>query len=490
MSASSSRGVIPLVILVLTGALRCVPAANVPEEELARSLDDTLPARMQRLGIPGAAVGLVRDGKLVWSKGYGTADRSRGTAFTPDTVIRAASVSKALCAWGVMRLVEQGVLDLDAPVEKYLTSWKLPDSEFDHRQVTLRRALSHTAGLVMPGRLGVNRTLREVLNGFPGGGPVRLIREPGSRFQYSNAGYNLVQALMEDVTGESYAVYMQRTVLAPLAMKDSSFDGSRIDRARLATGYMVSGESYPDIRFAEQASGGLYTTVKDLAIFVAAAMPGPNGEPPGRGILRPETISRMMHAAPETGGAYGLGYETRNLGDGHVMAAHNGRLAGWSSRIAVLPDKRTGLVIGCNGDAGFALLDEALCPWLDCAAGLRPMRPCGIWSSLSAAVWVLSTGLMFLLVRYLMWQRRRGRRRAGRWQALRSVARGVLMAVIGLLWVLVWHTDIVARQRVWMRGFEPAMVMPESFGLLSAVVVAWCLLVAAVSLRRGFSAGT
>jgi len=197
-----------------------------------------------------------------------------------------------------------------------------------------------------------------------------------------------------------------------------------------------------------------------------------------------------MHAAPETGGAYGLGYEIREFGDGHTMAAHNGRLAGWSSRIALLPDRRTGVVVGCNGDAGFALLDEALCPWLDCVAGLTPMRPCGIWRWLSPAVWVLSIGLAFLLVRYLMWQRKRRTWRSDRWSGLRSIARGVLMVVIGLLWVLVWHTDIVARQKVWMRGFEPAMVMPNSFPVLSSIVVAWCLLVAAVSLRRGFTANT
>ena len=90
---------------------------------------------------------LVRDGQLTWSKGHGQADTARGAAVTPDTVFRVGSISKSVTAWGVLRLVQQGKLDLDAPVERYLTRWHLPRSPFDADGVTIGRLLSHSAGL-------------------------------------------------------------------------------------------------------------------------------------------------------------------------------------------------------------------------------------------------------------------------------------------------------------------------------------------------------
>jgi len=448
--------------------------------ELEAKLDEDLPARMQRLHIPGAAAALVDRGAIVWSKGYGLADRITRTPFTPSTIIRAASISKALCAWAVMRLVEQGAIDLDAPAARYLKRWKLPPSGFDPSQVTIRRALSHTAGLAIPGRLGFNRTLSEVLDGFPGSGGVRLIRPPGERFQYTNAGFNLLQAVIEDVTAEPYHLYMERVLLEPLGMRDSTFDPNTVDRRRLGSGHMVTGERYQDVPFAELASGGLYSTVEDLARFLSASMPGSNGEPAGRGVITPASVQLMMRSEPETGGAYGLGYETRSFSDGSLMAAHNGRLSGWSTRFAIIPKKATGFVIVANGDAGFALLDHATCPWLDCSAGLQPVRPCRIWQGLSAGVLILSFALTFLLVRSFA-----GRRRY-RWSSGRRLwnwIRAAMVLLIGVVWIIVWHTGFIASSRVWMRGFKPAMVMPESFTILTVIVVTWCLVIAAVNLR-------
>src|SRR5581483_9175023 len=122
-----------------------VAAGPSGEEGFAQRLDED--RWLAAFQVPGVAVALVRDGRLTWSKGYGQADLARGVPVTPETVFQVGSVSKPLTAWGVMRLVQQGKLDLEAPVERYLTRWHLPRSPFDADGVTIGRLLSHSAGL-------------------------------------------------------------------------------------------------------------------------------------------------------------------------------------------------------------------------------------------------------------------------------------------------------------------------------------------------------
>jgi len=139
-------------MLLQIGA-RYTPRANSPVgagsagvKGFAQRLDED--RWLAAFEVPGVAVALVRDGRPTWAKGYGQADQARGIAVTPDTVFQVGSISKPVTAWGVMRLVQQGKLDLDAPVDRYLTRWHLPPSPFDADGVTTRRLLSHTAGLI------------------------------------------------------------------------------------------------------------------------------------------------------------------------------------------------------------------------------------------------------------------------------------------------------------------------------------------------------
>ena len=171
---------------------------------------------------------------MTWSKGYGRADTSRGVPVTPDTVFEVGSISKPVTAWGVMRLVQQGKLDLDAPVDRYLTRWHLPPAPFDADGVTIRRLLSHSAGLNSQDYSPITTrplpTLEQSLSGESGGvnarrgsDDVRITMTPGEQRSYSNGGYTLLQLAIEEVTGETFARYMQREVLDPLGMKHSSF---------------------------------------------------------------------------------------------------------------------------------------------------------------------------------------------------------------------------------------------------------------------------
>src|SRR5512147_1645928 len=170
--------------------------------------DQLLPQLMEQYKVPGVAVSLVQ-GEAVWSKGYGLADKKQSVPVTADTVFQAASISKAVTSWGVMRLVENGQLELDAPVEQYLTRWHLPPSNYDPSGVTIRRLLSHSAGLSVGGYPGLSPDLKlpsleESLSGNNGGaGEVRIVLEPGTQFSYSGGGFTLLQLIIEEVTGET-----------------------------------------------------------------------------------------------------------------------------------------------------------------------------------------------------------------------------------------------------------------------------------------------
>jgi CubicO group peptidase (beta-lactamase class C family) len=134
-----------LAILGLTlMAYFSAQAARAHQTTSDPRLDSVVAKAMGTHNVPGASVAVVKNGEVTWARGYGIADPAQGVPVTPETVFDAASIAKPVTAWGIMTLVEDGLLDLDAPVEQYLTRWHLPPSEFDHNQITVRRILSHT----------------------------------------------------------------------------------------------------------------------------------------------------------------------------------------------------------------------------------------------------------------------------------------------------------------------------------------------------------
>jgi CubicO group peptidase (beta-lactamase class C family) len=147
MSRSNCCGTGPA--LAATGAGLLPPLVGV--REFAGQLDAMVPGLLERLGIPGAVVGLIHNGGVAWTRSYGLADEENDVPVTLDTVFQVVSISKPVAAWRVMRLVEQGRIDLDTPVEGYLTHWHLPPSDFNHAGVTIRCLLSHAAGLSLHG---------------------------------------------------------------------------------------------------------------------------------------------------------------------------------------------------------------------------------------------------------------------------------------------------------------------------------------------------
>jgi len=368
------RRIFVLLILILSISLSVTILYREIKnrDDFVSKLDRLIPQLMERYRVPGTAVSLVRNGEVVWSEGYGLADRDRGVPVTADTVFQVASISKAVTSWGVMRLVESGQLELDTPVEQYLTRWHLPPSNYNASGVTIRRLLSHSAGLSVEGYPGLRPdiqlpSLEESLSGNNGGaGEVRIIMEPGAQFSYSGGGFTLLQLIIEEVTGETFSAYMQHEVLDPLGMVHSSFEWRDDLRPATAVAYSENGTPLPNYLFTEQAAAGLYTTASDLARFVAAEMPGHNGEPAGRGVLSQDTLALMFTPTIEIQAnllfknAQGLGQEIQTLPDGSRLIQHGGSNRGWNAFIMANPGQALGIVIITNSDNGRSLCLDVL----------------------------------------------------------------------------------------------------------------------------------
>jgi CubicO group peptidase (beta-lactamase class C family) len=232
----------------------------------------------------------------------GTAFASHGRAVGRDSLFQVASMSKWITAWGVMKLVEQHRIDLDAPVSRYLTRWHFPPGAFDSDGVTVRRLLSHSAGLTdglgfrgyAPGRTPptIEQELTHAADAQPGvSGITRVGAKPGTTWRYSGGGYLILQLLIEEVTHERFNDFMRRAVLRPLGMTASTFVDP--DPAHLVDFYDADGSKATHAKFTALAAASLYTSIGDMTRFLEAQLPGPGGAPPGRGVLKPATLEAM-----------------------------------------------------------------------------------------------------------------------------------------------------------------------------------------------------
>ena len=242
----------------------------------------TLVERMKHYNTPGVSVAVINNYKTEWAKGYGTMDVNTGALVTTETIFEAASTSKLLTAVLALHFVQKGLLELDANVNHYLKSWQVPDNEFtSEEKVTLRRLITHQSGLPSTNyghdeSMGYP-TLIDVLNGESPALNKPAIPEfvPGSKWQYSNIGYNVIQLLLEDVSGKSFQELAEEIIFSPLEMKSSTFiyplDPER--KKLEAMPHDAQGNSCePAMHRTALAHGGLTTTPTDLAKFVNELM--------------------------------------------------------------------------------------------------------------------------------------------------------------------------------------------------------------------------
>jgi CubicO group peptidase (beta-lactamase class C family) len=288
---------------------------------------------MRSTRTPGVSAAVVLGGRLVWARGFGLADASAGTPMTSETVLQAASISKAVSAVGIMKLVEQDEFTLDDDVTDDL-DWKARLRGRDV-PVTLRQLLSHSAGTTVSGFDGYPRSApipptEQLLFGKGNSPLVRLERAPRTATKYSGGGFLLAQAFVEIDQDEPFAEVMHRALLEPFGMRRSTFR-QPLSPARerwAAAGHDASGRTLVGRSriYPEGAAAGLWTTPTDLAILVMHLQRALRGEPAP--ISRSAALALVTPTSVD--GRVGLGWFLEPL-PGGVRARHNGRNAGFTS---------------------------------------------------------------------------------------------------------------------------------------------------------------
>jgi CubicO group peptidase (beta-lactamase class C family) len=325
-----------------------------------------LARRMASYHTPGVSIAVVNNGAIEWACGFGVREKGEPEPVTPETLFQAGSISKPIFALAVMRLVEEGKLDLDEDVNRRLTSWKVPPNGSWQPRITLRQLLSHSAGLTVHGfpGYGVDEpipTVVEVLNGQPPANtdPVRVDILPGVQFRYSGGGTTVAQQLVVDTLGKPFPQIARELVLDPLGMAHSTYEQPLPpDRAALAaTAHPEKARPLPGRWhvYPEMAAAGLWTTPSDLARAGIELQRALHGDPPR--LLRRETIAAML--TPQIGEDMGIGFFLEGRGD-NTRFGHLGSDEGFVAQAAFYKDRGLGAVVMLNSNEGQPLLGEIL----------------------------------------------------------------------------------------------------------------------------------
>ena len=329
-------------------------------------VDDVIAAQMKDRQIPGVALAVIHGAKIVREQAYGFRDEAHKEPITPATLFQAASVSKPIAALGALRLVEQGRISLDEDINSKLRSWRVPDNHFTkNHPVTLRLILSHSAGLTVDGFPGYRvgspiPSLLQILDGRPPANtpPVRVDQIPGSKWRYSGGGYLVMQQMMIDVTGQSFADYMQDAVLRPLGMSSSTFAQPLPESLanRAAIGFTDAPRRPVEGRWhikPELAAGGLWTTAGDLARFLLGIQRSLAGT--SNPVISQSMTREMLTKQKEDSG---LGFF---LGaDDPPRFGHNGSNPGFSAVTLAEYDTGEGAVFLMNANTDIETLKNIL----------------------------------------------------------------------------------------------------------------------------------
>ncbi|NNJ32852.1 serine hydrolase domain-containing protein [Lacrimispora defluvii] len=364
---------------------------NSPAEEYTAFLDARIPKLMQRYGIPGVNIALVQNEQIVYTMAYGDADREAGRKMTIDMPMRVQSISKSVTALAVLKLAEEGRLNLDDPVEKYIKDWKLPASVYSPDDVTVRRLLCHTAGLPLGDVFALYApdepapSLKESLTRS-----ATLFQAPGKGFSYSNVGYNLLELLIEEVTGRDFAEYMKNEILSPLGMNHSSFEWSTEALAAVPLGYTLDGKLVLPYRYAERASGGLLATAEDIARLCISGMPAFSKQQ----ILTSAGIEQLYAPQAERLGiygmvfdAYGFGHYIERFSSGELAVSHGGQGTGWMSHFHAVPETGDAIVILTNSQRSWPFIAGVLNGWARWCGFSAPGMASILWGECS--LWAL-----------------------------------------------------------------------------------------------------
>lgn len=335
------------VLLLIACSIPAIAQLQSLPEKDVHAVENILSQTMTVNHIPGASIGIVMNGQIVWTHGYGMADLEGNVVARDTTEYRLGSISKPLSAVAAMTLVQQHKLDLEAPIQKYCPA-------FPQKQATIttKELLSHTSGIRHykesdpdvehgPEETKHFNSINESLTKFAND-PLEFA--PGSKFGYSTYGYTVVGCVIEGASGEKFFDYLHQAVLAPAGMEHTLVDNlqavipdrtryyDEIDGKVINAGLMDSSYKIP--------GGGLISNVDDMSAFMVAMME--------HKVLSAETTALMWTPVTTTNGrGYGLGFGTFEM-NGMKVVAHSGAQKGTSTIMFMVPEKQFGVVILTN----------------------------------------------------------------------------------------------------------------------------------------------
>lgn len=351
-----------LLSIVLLLVLNCLSFANGANADFEKTLDDFMKKALDESKVAGATVTVVKDGRVLLSKGYGYSDVESNKKVDPVTdQFLIGSVTKLFTATAVLQLVEKGAVDLDEDINKYLTSYKV-EHHYPNK-LTLRHLLTNTGGFeesvtgiyhnaLYNALIPLDKTIKETM--------PKLVRNPGEVIQYSNHGFALAGYVVENVSGMEFNKYVEQNIFKPLAMTNTSYFLSTTNKDVVSKGYAYENSDFSEQQMGTVAvhpAGSVTASASDMGKFLLAHIN--DGEFNGNMILNKETAQSMktlQYTQNSEMSGYGLGFY-QNAKNNEIFM-HDGEVDAFTSQLSVYPSGGIGYFISYNTLDDGALRDK------------------------------------------------------------------------------------------------------------------------------------
>ena len=354
--------IILIVILVLAG---CSGAPVKPDRIIPGDYDYAkehltwlIHKEMKRNNVTGVSIAIVDDQKIVWARGFGYSDLKKEKPASAETVYRIGSISKLFTAMATMKLVEAGQVDIDRPLKSYLPQFSVRTRFSDSGPITPRTIMTHHSGL--PSSIAKGMWTSE-----PSAKLLDRLKDEYTAYPtnyvlaYSNTGVALLGLMIEQVSNTDFCEYVDQSILSPIGMQQSSFKRSAVVERLLSKGYR-NGKEMEQVPLRDISAGSMYSNVNDLSRFMQMVFAG--GNVGGHQILNRETIEEMLRpqnqdASLESSNPIGLGWFLQRsiLSEGNgeiIVASHGGGTPLFRTSLAIMPEKKLGVVVLTNSTEG------------------------------------------------------------------------------------------------------------------------------------------
>jgi len=354
---------VPSLLLAVVGL---APPASAQSSDPFASVRAAMQRMVDAVGSPSVAVAIAKDGRILWEDAIGWANREKRIPATANTMYALASISKPITATGLMVLVDRGEVDLDRPANAYLGAARVNGLAGNADGATVRRVLSHTAGLPLHSQFFYSDRgyapppMEETIARYG-----NLVFPPGQVFEYSNLGYGIISHLIERVSGKPYAEFMRTEVFAPLGLARTSIDIPREVAEFVAGRYDSSGHPIPFFTFDHIGASSVYSSAHDLVRFAMFHLK--NRLPDRRPILRDATVDQMHQPVPPSSSGLGFG-----VFDGGKRLGHTGGMPGATTLMVLFPATNIAVVVLANTSTRPAAMTQEFAIAQQAAAAALP----------------------------------------------------------------------------------------------------------------------